>query len=270
MKPKRLPTLLTFVALAGPLHASTLLLTDNFDSGSYGASTFNDTLGTDQGGTLATVNYTVTNNFGGDWAAQHGNGAAMLLVGDNGWGSTASLNHNFAANASGPLSISFDARWATAPPDGGHWFSFTVGSLQNTYANFGGVGYGVLFTKNGSTQQWQNGTNIGSTGENTWSSNTSVYQNVTITLSDGNGGSAFTGNGSVVDLYSGATLISSLTLGTDLTSSDGYMTFAVGPYNGAYAIANFDNLSVSVVPEPAAALLGGLGMLGLLRRRRSY
>jgi hypothetical protein len=30
----------------------------------------------------------------------------------------------------------------------------------------------------------------------------------------------------------------------------------------------FDNLSVTVVPEPSAALLGGLGMLCLLRRRR--
>lgn len=30
----------------------------------------------------------------------------------------------------------------------------------------------------------------------------------------------------------------------------------------------FDNINVAVVPEPSAALLGGLGVLGLLRRRR--
>jgi uncharacterized protein (TIGR03382 family) len=29
-----------------------------------------------------------------------------------------------------------------------------------------------------------------------------------------------------------------------------------------------DNLSVSLIPEPGAALLGGLGLLTLLRRRR--
>jgi MYXO-CTERM domain-containing protein len=38
----------------------------------------------------------------------------------------------------------------------------------------------------------------------------------------------------------------------------------VGGANGLV----FDNISVTVVPEPSAALLGGLGVLGLLRRRR--
>jgi MYXO-CTERM domain-containing protein len=33
--------------------------------------------------------------------------------------------------------------------------------------------------------------------------------------------------------------------------------------------STFDNLNVTVVPEPSAALLGGLGMLALLRRRRA-
>jgi hypothetical protein len=32
--------------------------------------------------------------------------------------------------------------------------------------------------------------------------------------------------------------------------------------------ANFDEIQVNVIPEPSAALLGGLGMLALLRRRR--
>ena len=40
---------------------------------------------------------------------------------------------------------------------------------------------------------------------------------------------------------------------------------AVG--NGTYSFG-IDNISVSAVPEPAAALLGSLGVLGLLRRRR--
>jgi hypothetical protein len=38
---------------------------------------------------------------------------------------------------------------------------------------------------------------------------------------------------------------------------------------GATTSANYDNFSVDVtVPEPSTALLGGLGLLALLRRRR--
>lgn len=32
---------------------------------------------------------------------------------------------------------------------------------------------------------------------------------------------------------------------------------------------SFDNIVVSAIPEPSAALLGGLGVLALLRRRRA-
>jgi hypothetical protein len=34
------------------------------------------------------------------------------------------------------------------------------------------------------------------------------------------------------------------------------------------SFANFDEIQVNVIPEPSAALLGGLGMIALLRRRR--
>ena len=47
----------------------------------------------------------------------------------------------------------------------------------------------------------------------------------------------------------------------------GYDTTNGRIFFGGYN-STFDNLAVNVVPEPAAALLGGLGLLGLLRRRR--
>lgn len=42
----------------------------------------------------------------------------------------------------------------------------------------------------------------------------------------------------------------------------------IGIYKHQTASGTVDNLSLTVVPEPSAALLGGLGMLALLRRRR--
>jgi hypothetical protein len=41
--------------------------------------------------------------------------------------------------------------------------------------------------------------------------------------------------------------------------------FGTNPLTGEMAI---DNVSVLAIPEPSIALLGGLGLLGLLRRRR--
>jgi hypothetical protein len=42
----------------------------------------------------------------------------------------------------------------------------------------------------------------------------------------------------------------------------------VGSEEAWQRAVNFDNVTIDVVPEPSAALLGGLGMLALLRRRR--
>jgi hypothetical protein len=73
-----------------------VLLTDNFNSASYGASVFNSSLGVDQSGTLAPVVYAI-GGHSQDWQIQHGAGGQMLLVGWNGSLSGdlyASPNHN--------------------------------------------------------------------------------------------------------------------------------------------------------------------------------
>ncbi len=61
--------------------------------------------------------------------------------------------------------------------------------------------------------------------------------------------------------------------GFDLTRADLGGTVQLGLTEGAFVTGNvtsarFDNFSVTVVPEPSAILLGGFGLLGLLRRRR--
>jgi hypothetical protein len=52
--------------------------------------------------------------------------------------------------------------------------------------------------------------------------------------------------------------------GLDLNTNDQFISF-----NARGTIANIDNLSITAVPEPSAALLGGLSVLALLRRRRA-
>ena len=60
MKRKTLPALLSFVAVTSSMHASTLLLSDNFNDDPNGASwDFNNNLASTQSGTLATTGYSV-------------------------------------------------------------------------------------------------------------------------------------------------------------------------------------------------------------------
>jgi len=85
-------------------------------------------------------------------------------------------------------------------------------------------------------------------------------------ISDASGtGSAFdagTGN-AMVKFYRNNQLQRTFT-GLTFGANDGFINMeAAGNVNGF-----FDNLSVQAIPEPSAALLGGLGLLAMLRRRR--
>ena len=64
--------------------------------------------------------------------------------------------------------------------------------------------------------------------------------------------------------FSGITLTGAITGSLTLTSTDTW-TGTAGGYDFSFSEATG---VLSVVPEPSAALLGGLGLLGLLRRRR--
>lgn len=60
------------------------------------------------------------------------------------------------------------------------------------------------------------------------------------------------------------------TTASDIGKTVGISFGTDGGYNtgGTPSYTYMDNASLSVIPEPGAALLGGLGMLALLRRRR--
>ncbi len=231
------------MALPVPPRTSQLLLEDDFDSVSESTAGFNTTLAADQQGTLAPVSYTVT-TAGQDWQAQHGNTAAMLLVGDAGYGATAALNQDFSTPANAfdlPLSIQMDAR-VTDTTVPGCWSSIGIGSAKNIIANDGRIRFGILPILNGSMQVWING--IRQLPDTSHAGNT-----FRIVLSNTAGtGSAFNGNGSKAKLYDGTTLVGTYPL-PQLGSGEGYLSFSANPYNGSWNITRIDNLSITLVSD---------------------
>jgi autotransporter-associated beta strand protein len=216
-----------------------LLLSDHFDSGSYGASTFNNTLAFDQQGHLAPLAYSVA-TAGQDWQAQHGNGGAMLLAGDFGYAARSSLNRNFATLANTadlPLTFQMDA-WVTDTSNPSCWASITLGSGQNLLANDSAAKFAILPELGGGLQVIRNGT------QQTLASRSG--NNFRLVFADTAGtGSAFNGKGSKALVYNGTTLIGSYAL-SQLTSADGYLSFAACPYNGSWNLTRIDNLSVTL------------------------
>ena len=218
-----------------------LLLNDDFDSPNYGASVFNDTLSADQSGSMSPLSYTVT-TAGEDWQAQHGNGAAMLLVGDTGYAATASLNLDLstpANEANLPLSIQLDAR-VTDTTNAATRSSITIGSAQNIFADSPAAKFGIRPALGGAMQVWFNGAQqvLTSHAGNTFR----------IVLSDSTGKrSAFNGNGSKAALYDGTTLVGTYTL-PQLAAGDGYLSFAAQsgvPYNHT----RIDNLNIELISD---------------------
>ncbi len=225
-----------------PAPVETILLSDNFNSVSGGASTFNNTLAADQSGSLATVSYTVA-GYSADYKIQHGNGGQMLLAGWNSGAALdlyASLNHNFSAEANlynQPLKVQFDVK-VTDASNPNNWASIAIGSAQNLFVNNATNKFSSLFRMSGGTQQFASGADVSSGF--TW---TATNSTISVILSDTNKfGSAFNGNGSVARIYVNGILTYTRTL-SQMAATDGYITFEA---NGA--MAYYDNLSVSVAP----------------------
>ncbi|MEN9991622.1 MAG: hypothetical protein RLZZ224_1324 [Verrucomicrobiota bacterium] len=234
-----------FAATAWVTQANAVvLLTDNFDT-NQSAVTFNDSLEEDQTGTLSPLSWTVS---GGTSQTIRQDGRIIMNNQGAGFGGGwASLDYNFATSANAansPLNIQF-TYWADSAAGPSSWVGFGLGANQGAY--FFDSPVGIAVTQN-------------------------QIQTVKVLISNTAGtGSGFNGitNGARVETFING--VSDNVATRTLTANDGFITFrvAAGAWGGdsSWGLGHVDNLSVSLVPEPSTALLSGLGILAMLRRR---
>jgi hypothetical protein len=226
----------------------------------------------------------------------YADGGLSLQNGGTGWGS----NVWFAANASvsGGVAVGAQGAWdqaqkrnfadtlgtsATANLTNILWVRFDWGHSAAISQN---TGYGGLTFYTGTSDGGSENFLIGNPwwnqqGDTEWTISGGSGDNNTGVSSNGmkSGLAKFNLSAGTVDLWVRS-------VGTSINVSDpadasvsglilgGIQGIRINGYNGT-ASQSFDNLTiattlaeVNAIPEPSAALLGGLGMLALLRRRR--
>lgn len=260
---------LLFVLPAGTSGAATVLYSENFNNEAtpnYNAGT---TPETNFGGAIGVLQSSGTaqgNNAGNTaWQFASGLGGGASGGGSNGLRFGTSPGFNWATGAVGALIIAdggfsvsydFDLNGFGSDDD---WMSVRVGnSGENIGVNNANVDFGALTRGDGRMETFEGGgptLNVNGLGI---ASARAVHR---FTLQY-----AFTSfaAGSTVN-FSG--FVDGVQIGTDTFTWNGtndVKIFLGGRVNGSL----IDNVQVSTIPEPTAALLSGLGILALGRRRR--
>ncbi|MES2981379.1 MAG: PEP-CTERM sorting domain-containing protein [Verrucomicrobiota bacterium] len=259
-----LAALLT-ACFTAPFSHAAILVTETF--GGTGSGGLNGT-------TADTFNAAITTAGGSStWAAD-----GSLL--DNGTINTASVGNRVSAHLNLGTYIN-DAKntaagkfvlTTTITTTTGNWLSVGFAQTGNTGSNFSvNTGYGnILVRATGDIDQYR-GANTGNevTANDTIIGNTNQTVTITWDFTPGGGYNGTTNFGNVVFSVAG---VGGYTTAPSVFTANAPIQFLTlgwggltnpGPVTGSYA-----SLSLTQIPEPNVALLGGLGLLGLLRRRR--
>lgn len=245
-------------------------------------------------GALASVGTTTNNAFTGqdDWSASSGGAAGTIVATTNSGeyvgGQALSGTSYIGANANYTVSntYSFDLRYGIGQEMGvGHWndddadglFDQAEAELQVGIVADGGSPYAFgLRTAGFGTRIWANGTGGAITTGTGLSGTAGDWYRFVV---------SYVANGSNYDI---TMAVRNLTISTDIdfdSTTSGIQPWMVTVTSGQFGVAPSDAEgllirtttsgsnglidNINTIPEPTAALLGGLGLLGLLRRRRA-
>jgi hypothetical protein len=119
----------------------------------------------------------------------------------------------------------------------------------------------MLMSEGGGGAAWQDGTSVGYTEDNTLSVSGTIDMRIVLDTTATTWTATWYAKDATASVY---TVIK----GTENVASQASINSVGFALSGSSVPGTITSFSLSTIPEPSAALLGGLGLLALLRRRR--